>query len=164
MVEAPQRTRSLLILAGMIWGTSFVAGKLGVEGTDPYLFSAMRALISSVSILPVFFLYKFDYSLFKSKAVWGIAFLNALGMLLQNVGLTYTTASNTVLLVDINVVIVAVMAAAPAGQDEGGGALPDRTPLAVACLLAALTLAVFWLGIYPAPLLGIIENMHLTAL
>jgi len=111
MAEAPQRTRSLLIVAGMIWGTSFVAGKLGVEGTDPYLFSAMRALISSVSILPVFFLYKFDYSLFKSKAVWGIAFLNALGMLLQNVGLTYTTASNTVLLVDINVVIVAVMAA-----------------------------------------------------
>ncbi len=111
MAEAPQRTRSLLILAGMIWGTSFVAGKLGVEGTDPYLFSAMRALISSVSILPVFFLYKFDYSLFKSKAVWGIAFLNALGLLLQNVGLTYTTASNTVLLVDIHVVIVAVMAA-----------------------------------------------------
>jgi len=95
----------------MIWGTSFVAGKLAVEGTDPYLFSAMRSLISAISILPVFFLYKFDYSIFRSKAVWGIAFLNAAGLLLQNVGLTYTTASNTVLLVDINVVIVAVLAA-----------------------------------------------------
>jgi len=95
----------------MIWGTSFVAGKLAVEGTDPYLFSAMRSLISAISILPVFLLYKFDYSIFRSKAVWGIAFLNAAGLLLQNVGLTYTTASNTVLLVDINVVIVAVLAA-----------------------------------------------------
>jgi len=111
MVEAPRRTRALLLLAGMIWGTSFVAGKLGVEGTDPYLFSAMRSLVSAVSILPVLFLYKFDYSIFRSKAVWGIAFLNAAGLLLQNVGLTYTTASNTVLLVDINVVIVAVLAA-----------------------------------------------------
>lgn len=111
MAEAPRNTRALLLLAGMIWGTSFVAGKLGVEGTDPYLFSAMRSLVSAVSILPVFFLYKFDYSIFRSKAVWGIAFLNAAGLLLQNVGLTYTTASNTVLLVDINVVIVAVLAA-----------------------------------------------------
>ncbi|MBP7086955.1 MAG: DMT family transporter [Methanomassiliicoccales archaeon] len=111
MAEAPRRTRALLLLAGMIWGTSFVAGKLAVEGTDPYLFSAMRSLISAISILPVFFLYKFDYSIFRSKAVWGIAFLNAAGLLLQNVGLTYTTASNTVLLVDINVVIVAVLAA-----------------------------------------------------
>ncbi|KAF5052503.1 putative cystine transporter YijE [anaerobic digester metagenome] len=111
MAEAPRRTRALLLLAGMIWGTSFVAGKLAVEGTDPYLFSAMRSLISAISILPVFLLYKFDYSIFRSKAVWGIAFLNAAGLLLQNVGLTYTTASNTVLLVDINVVIVAVLAA-----------------------------------------------------
>jgi uncharacterized membrane protein len=126
MVEAPRRTRALLLLAGMIWGTSFVAGKLGVEGTDPYLFSAMRSLVSAISILPVLLLYKFDYSIFRSKAVWGIAFLNAAGLLLQNVGLTYTTASNTVLLVDINVVIVAVLAAtiilkeSPEPPDGGG--------------------------------------------
>jgi len=95
----------------MKWGTSFVAGKLGVEGTDPYLFSAMRSVISAVSVLPLFYYFKVDLSILKSKAVWAIAFLNALGLLLQNVGLTYTTASNTVLLVDINVVIVAVLAA-----------------------------------------------------
>jgi drug/metabolite transporter (DMT)-like permease len=111
MSEAPRRTQALLLLAGMIWGTSFVAGKMGVEGTDPYMFSAMRTLISSISVLPVFYFFKFDHSIFRRKAVWGIAFLNAAGLLLQNVGLTYTTASNTVLLVDINVVIVAVLAA-----------------------------------------------------
>ncbi|HIH76520.1 MAG TPA: DMT family transporter [Methanomassiliicoccales archaeon] len=111
MAEAPRRTQALLLLAGMIWGTSFVAGKLAVEGTDPFLFSALRSLVSAVSILPVFFLCRFDYSIFKRKAVWGIAFLNAAGLIMQNVGLTLTTASNTVLLVDINVVIVAVLAA-----------------------------------------------------
>jgi drug/metabolite transporter (DMT)-like permease len=94
----------------MIWGTSFVAGKLGVESTDPFLFTALRAAFSALSIVPFFLLYRFDYTLFKDRALWGIASLNALGMILQNVGLTQTTASNTVLLVDINVVIVAVLA------------------------------------------------------
>jgi drug/metabolite transporter (DMT)-like permease len=99
-----------LIIAGVIWGTSFVAGKVGVENTDPFLFTALRSLFSGLSIIPILFLYDFDYSLFKNKALWGIALLNAAGIILQNVGLTITTASNTVLLVDINVVIVAVLA------------------------------------------------------
>ncbi len=110
MSETPRHTHLLLIVAGMIWGTSFVAGKLGVENTDPFLFTALRALFSGISIIPFLFLYKFDYSLFKNKALWGIALMNAIGMILQNVGLTMTTASNTVLLVNINVVIVAVLA------------------------------------------------------
>ncbi len=110
MTNVPRYTHSLLIVAGMIWGTSFVAGKLGVESTDPFLFTVMRTAFSGASVIPFLFLYKFDYSLFKSKALWGIAMLNAAGLILQNVGLTQTTASNTVLLVDINVVIVAVLA------------------------------------------------------
>jgi len=60
--------------------------------------------------------------------------------------------------------IVAVMAAAPAENEGVQDVGRVRTSLAMTCLLAALTLAVFWLGTYPAPLLGIIGNMHLTAL
>lgn len=111
MTDPPRRTTALLLLAGMIWGTSFVAGKMGVEGMDPYLFTALRSAFSALSILPFFILYKFDFSLFKNKALWLIGFLNALGLFLQNVGLTQTSASKTVLLVDINVVIVAILAA-----------------------------------------------------
>jgi drug/metabolite transporter (DMT)-like permease len=111
MTDPPRRTTALLLLAGMIWGTSFVAGKMGVEGMDPYLFTALRSAFSALSIIPLFLIYRFDLSLFKSKGLWLIGFLNALGLLLQNVGLTETSASNTVLLVDINVVIVAVLAA-----------------------------------------------------
>lgn len=111
MAEPPRHTHALLILAGMIWGTSFVAGKMGVDSIDPYLFTALRSAVSALSILPLLVLYDFDYSIFRNKAVWGIAFMNAAGLLLQNIGLTGTTASKTVLLVDINVVIVAVLAA-----------------------------------------------------
>ncbi|HOO03286.1 MAG: DMT family transporter [Methanomassiliicoccales archaeon] len=111
MSESPRHAQGPLLLAGMLWGTSFVAGKVGVEGTDPYLFTALRSAVAALSLVPMLFLADFDRSLLRSKAVWGISFLNATGLLLQNVGLTYTTASNTVLLVDINVVIVAVLAA-----------------------------------------------------
>ncbi|MCX6651234.1 MAG: DMT family transporter [Methanomassiliicoccales archaeon] len=110
MAETPRRTYALLLTAGMIWGTSFVAGKLGVEDTDPYLFTAMRATFSALSIIPILLAFKLDLSLLKDKWLWLIGLLNAMGMFLQNVGLTYTTASKTVLLVDINVVIVAVLA------------------------------------------------------
>ena len=104
------KTRALLILAGMIWGTSFVTGKLGVEGTDPYLFTILRSAFSALSVVPFLLMKDFDSSLFKNKWLWFVAFMNASGLILQNVGLTTTTATNTVLLVDINVVIVAFMA------------------------------------------------------
>ena len=82
-------------------GTSFVAGKVGVEGTDPYLFTALRSAVAALSLVPMLFLADFGRSPLRNKAVWGISFLNAAGLLLQNVGLTYTTASNTVLLVEM---------------------------------------------------------------
>lgn len=111
MTETPARTRALLILAGMIWGTSFVTGKLGVEGMDPYLFTILRSAFSALSVVPFLLMKDFDSSLFKNKWLWFVALMNAAGLILQNVGLTTTTATNTVLLVDINVVIVAFMAA-----------------------------------------------------
>ncbi|MDD1771906.1 MAG: DMT family transporter [Methanomassiliicoccales archaeon] len=111
MTETPSRTKALLILAGMIWGTSFVTGKLGVEGMDPYLFTILRSAFSALSVVPFLLMKDFDSSLFKNKWLWFVALMNAAGLILQNVGLTTTTATNTVLLVDINVVIVAFMAA-----------------------------------------------------
>lgn len=110
MSDPPRHTHVLLITAGMIWGSSFAANKLGVDSTDPFLFIALRTAFSALSVIPFLLLYRFDYTLFRSGTVWGIASLNALGLVLQNVGLVRTTASNTVLLVDINVVIVAVLA------------------------------------------------------
>ena len=60
--------------------------------------------------------------------------------------------------------IIAVMAAAPAEKKDGACPVLSDASLAVKCLLAVLTVAVLWLGIYPAPLLRIIEGIHLTGL
>jgi drug/metabolite transporter (DMT)-like permease len=100
----------LLILASMLWGTSFVAAKIGVENVDPYYLGMIRWIIGAeVLVLIAFATRTFETRIFREPIVWGIAILNAVGLTLQNVGLTETTATNTVLLVDINVVFVAMI-------------------------------------------------------
>ncbi|MEM0448484.1 MAG: DMT family transporter [Methanomassiliicoccales archaeon] len=100
-----------LILSSFIWGTSFVASKIGVDEVDPFLFAMMRFLIAAPFLLAVtIFLRSFDAAVYRDGMIWGIGTLNAVGLVLQNVGLTMTSATNTVLLVDINVVYVAVLA------------------------------------------------------
>ena len=99
------------MVAGIIWGTSFAAGKIGVDNMDPVLFSALRYSFGGLAILIALVVMKqFDFSVFRLKGLWIIALFNAIAMLFQNVGMTMTTATNTVLLVDINVVFIAIMA------------------------------------------------------
>lgn len=100
-----------LLAACIIWGTSFVAGKVGVENVDPVLFSLLRYGFAALSALPIIFLFKeFDWTVMRSPLIWGISLINAVAMNLQNIGMTMTTVTNAVLLIDINVVYIAVLA------------------------------------------------------
>lgn len=102
----------LLITSSFIWGTSFVASKIGVGQLDPFFFAMLRFLIAApVLLLVAYLLTDFDLKIFKDPLIWGIGVLNAVGLVMQNVGMTQTTATNAVLLVDINVIYVAVLAA-----------------------------------------------------
>jgi drug/metabolite transporter (DMT)-like permease len=108
---AGRRYELILVVAGIIWGTSFAAGKVGVENMDPVLFSALRYSFGALAILIALVAMKqFDFSVFKLRGLWIIALFNAIAMLFQNVGMTMTSATNTVLLVDINVVFIAILA------------------------------------------------------
>ncbi len=60
--------------------------------------------------------------------------------------------------------LIAIMTAAPKDADNTPDVPQPAAGLAVKGLLAVLTLAVLWLGIWPAPLLRIIEGIHLSAL
>lgn len=102
---------AFLILSSFLWGTSFVASKIGVGEVDPFLFALLRWLIAAPVLVFVAYLFTdFDLSIFKDKIIWLIGLLNAVGLFLQNEGMTSTTATNAVLLVDINVVFVAILA------------------------------------------------------
>jgi len=108
---AGRRYELILVAAGVIWGTSFAAGKVGVEHMDPVLFSALRYTFGALAIfIALVAMKQFDFSVFKLKGLWVIALFNAVAMLFQNVGMTMTSATNTVLLVDINVIFIAILA------------------------------------------------------
>ncbi len=101
----------LTVGASLLWGTSFPGTKwgLGFVGNDVF-FLWMRFLIgTTVTLCIVLYLRKVSLSIFRNPVIWLIGAFNAGGFIMQYVGLTITTASKTSLLVDINVVGVAIV-------------------------------------------------------
>jgi drug/metabolite transporter (DMT)-like permease len=101
-----------LIIASFIWGTSFAASKIALEHVDPFYLALTRFVLGAgVLLLVAFILGRFNLNVFKDPIIWLIGLLNAIGQFMQNYGMMQTSATNTVLLVDINVVFVALIAA-----------------------------------------------------
>ncbi len=106
------RAEGFLLLSGFLWGTSFVAVKIGVTNVDPYLFGLIRFGFGALFLVGVLLLVKrWNLSILADKLVIGVSFLNAVAFAIQNVGLTLTTASNSALLVNINIGLVTILAA-----------------------------------------------------
>jgi drug/metabolite transporter (DMT)-like permease len=112
MAAGMGRNEGLLLMTGALWGTAYVAIKVGLKDGDPYLFALLRFVLASV-VLFAFIVYakKFDTSVFRDRTIWLVGLLNALCIVLQNVGMTMTSATNAVLLFNINVGFVAILAA-----------------------------------------------------
>jgi drug/metabolite transporter (DMT)-like permease len=111
---APRDKRNaifLTVLASLVWGTSFPGTKLGLGhvGNDVFFLWMRFAVACVITLSVVLYLGKMSLSIFKNPMIWMIGGFNAAGFLLQYVGLTITTASKTALLVDINVVAVAIL-------------------------------------------------------
>ena len=101
----------LTAFASLIWGTSFPGTKWGLDfiGND-VLFLWLRFIVATaITLAVVLFLRRLSLSIFRNPIIWLIGAFNAAGFIMQYVGLTITTASKTALLVDINIVAVAVI-------------------------------------------------------
>ncbi|UCE92149.1 MAG: DMT family transporter [Methanobacteriota archaeon] len=108
-----ERKRAVMLtaIASLIWGTSFPGVKwgLGYAGND-FLFLWLRFLVASaVTLSIVVAMKKFQLRLLRRPELWAVGGLNTAGFSAQYVGLNYTTASKTALLIDINVVAVAII-------------------------------------------------------
>lgn len=112
-MASQRRDYALVLLASVLWGTSFPGSKLTVGTVDPLFLTFARMAIGSLLGLAVLtILRRLDFRLFREPMVWLLGAINAVGFSLQNEGILLTTASKTALLVNVNVVLIPILMAA----------------------------------------------------
>lgn len=120
-----RRYSLLLVLAAFIWGTAFVAQSMGMDHIGPCTFNAARSFIGSIALLPVISLFSkknqppqgsgtqkkkcwlADKALLTGGAACGLMLSG--GSLLQQMGLTSTSAGKAGFLTSLYIVIVPVL-------------------------------------------------------
>ncbi len=100
----------LLLITNILWGSSFVSVKIGLAYVNAYSFAFLRLALASAILLTVLLLCgRFNSKSIREPFVWMLGLLNGLGFSLQYVGQIFTTPAKTALLVDVNVVVVAII-------------------------------------------------------
>ena len=96
-------------VAAALWGTSFPAVSLGLEGgIDPTSFVLLRfAIAAPIMMIVAFALGRDVMGVFRTRAAWVLGVLNTVGFLCQFIGQQYTAASVAALLVNLSVVLAA---------------------------------------------------------
>ncbi len=110
----------ILLLTAIIWGTSFISQKLGMNYIEPFTFGASRFLLGAGALIPVILIFdrlnkkkkdveieehKFsNKDLLRGGVLCGVAVF--LGASLQQWGLVYTTAGKAGFITALYVVIV----------------------------------------------------------
>ncbi|MHA1606204.1 MAG: DMT family transporter [Candidatus Freyarchaeota archaeon] len=140
-----------LVAASLIWGASFPAVKVGLEYLDPYTLVFLRFLLAAVLLIPVVrFRGTEGFSLaMRKREVLVLGSLNAAAFLMQFVGMEHTAAGLASLLVNVNVVVVAVLSFFFLGEKIG-----KRMGVAIALSLIGVALLTivphigkpFWIG------------------
>jgi drug/metabolite transporter (DMT)-like permease len=111
-MDSRGRDYMFVVLASVFWGTAFPATKFIVDTVDPLFITAARLGIGTlVGFAILALLHRMDWGFIRDPLVWLLGLLNALAFNLQNVGLLYTTASKTALLVNVNIVLIAILMA-----------------------------------------------------
>ncbi len=101
------RDAILILLASVLWGTSFPGSKLTVGTVDPLFLTFARMGIGALLGLVVLAgMRRLDLRVFREPLVWVLGAINAVGFDLQNEGILLTTATKPALLVNVNAVII----------------------------------------------------------
>jgi len=109
-MASSRRDYAFVVLASVLWGTSFPGSKLTVGTVDPLFLTFARMAIGALLGLTVLaVMRRLDLRVFREPLVWVLGAINAVGFELQNEGILLTTASKTALLVNVNVVIIPVL-------------------------------------------------------
>ena len=89
-----------MIIALFIWASSFTVGKMAYTAFDPVMTVQLRLLIASLFVLPIFIKTYFKLEKKLKIRLFYLAILNfPIALLLQFIGLKYTSASSAVTIV-----------------------------------------------------------------
>ncbi|MFP4475790.1 MAG: DMT family transporter [Desulfatibacillaceae bacterium] len=109
------RANILLFIAALVWGTTFVAQRVGMDHVGPLTFSGLRFLMGAVCLAPLAWygakrgVRTYPEVTGKWTPFWGImgaGMLMALGINLQQIGLVVTTAGKAAFITGLYVIIV----------------------------------------------------------
>ncbi len=108
----------LLLLTAMIWGSAFVAQKVGMDHIGPFMYTGIRFALGALLLTPIMLLFS-RHRLFIIKKQENLPSLFSAGLLtgallfggsiLQQIGLVYTTAGKAGFITGLYVVIVPLL-------------------------------------------------------
>lgn len=110
------RADLLMLITAMIWGSAFVAQRLGMDNIGPFLYTGLRFALACVVLLPVLALLQrrqqhrpapVNRNLLVGGVIMGLAL--ALGINLQQVGLLFTTVTNSGFITGLYVIVVPLL-------------------------------------------------------
>ena len=107
----------LLLIAALIWGTTFVAQQVVLDNIGPFLYTGLRFLLGALIILPMALR---EYGRLKDRGIrldridglgWGaLGTLLFCGIILQQIGIGATTVTNAGFLTALYVPLVPLLA------------------------------------------------------
>ena len=101
-----------LLLALLMWGTSFPAMKFALATTHPFSIIFYRFLFAFAVLIP-FFAHRFKENIRivkKNKELFILGIFNFLGMILQLAGIKYTTSTKSAIITQLLIIVVCVLA------------------------------------------------------
>ena len=111
------RADLLMLLTAIIWGSAFIAQRMGMDSIGPFLYTGLRFTLASIVLLPlILFLEKrvehrkpepFNPGLLLGGLIMGLAL--TIGMNLQQVGLLFTSVTNSGFITGLYVIIVPLL-------------------------------------------------------
>ncbi len=110
------RADFLMLITAMIWGTAFVAQRIGMDNIGPFLFTGLRFALGALALLPLVIYQgrtaaRHEPFLLRGLILGGLSMGLALtlGINLQQVGLLFTSVTNSGFITGLYVIVVPLL-------------------------------------------------------
>lgn len=112
MISRAYRADALMLITALIWGSTFVAQSLGMEHIGPLLYTGLRFALGCLVVLPLVLLAGprprtargFSRPMLAGSLLLGLVL--TLGINLQQIGLLFTTVTNSGFITGLYVILV----------------------------------------------------------